>query len=131
MPSEMKTPEHPKIDRFVRTLDHRLRLETLAYRRTFLPPRLIDLFKKLRVLAKPLAQSGAMALTALVIILTISATPAARFGTPATPTSSALAAPDHDAVVDSDVSFFDYLPPGDLQAIRVADNPDIAPIVFE
>jgi hypothetical protein len=42
-----------------------------------------------------------------------------------------LSAPDHESVVDSDVSFLDYLPPGDLQAIRVADNLDIAPIVFE
>lgn len=131
MPSEMRTPEHPKIDRFIETLDHRLRLETLAHRRAFLPPLLIDLFRKLRVLAKPLAQSGAMALTALVIIVAISATPAARLGAPVAPGSTPLAAPDHQAVVESDVSFFDYLPPGDLQAIRVADNPDIAPIVFE
>lgn len=131
MPSEMRIPEHPKIDRFVETLDHRLRLETLAYRRAFLPPRLIDLFKKLRVLAKPLAQSGAMALTALVIIVAISATPAARLGTPAAPASSPLAAPNHDAVVESDISFFDHLPQGDLQAIRVADNLDIAAVVFE
>lgn len=130
MHSEMRTPEPPKITRFVETLDHRLRLETLAYRRSFLPPLVVDLFRKLRVLAKPLAQSGAMALTALVIIVGISATPAARLGTPVATGSAPLAAPDH-AVVDSDVSFFDYLPPGDLQAIRVADILDIGPIVFE
>lgn len=131
MRSEMRIPEHPKIDRFVETLDHRLRLEALVYRRAFLPPRLIDLFKRLRVLAKPLAQSGAMALTALVIIVAISATPAARLGTPAAPAASPLAAPDHNAVVDSDFSLFDFLPPDDLQAIRVSDNLDIAPSVFE
>lgn len=127
MPSEWRTPEPPKIDRFVETLDHRLRLETLAYRRAFLPPQLVDLLRKLRVLAKPIAQSGAMALTALVIIVAISATPAARLGTPAAPAASPLAAPDHDAVVDSDFSFVDYLPADDLQAIRVADNLDITP----
>jgi hypothetical protein len=131
MRSEMRIPEHPKIDRFVETLDHRLRLEALVYRRAFLPRRLIDLFKKLRVLAKPLAQSGAMALTALVIIVAISATPAARLGTPAAPAASPLAAPDHNAVVDSDFSFFDFLPPDDLQAIRVSDNLDIASAVSE
>jgi hypothetical protein len=129
--TQFRIPEHPKIDRFVETLDHRLRLEALVYRRAFLPRRLIDLFKKLRVLAKPLAQSGAMALTALVIIVAISATPAARLGTPAAPAASPLAAPDHNAVVDSDFSFFDFLPPDDLQAIRVSDNLDIAPAVHE
>ncbi|MEX1093534.1 MAG: hypothetical protein WEF28_10310 [Acidimicrobiia bacterium] len=127
MPSEWRTPEPPKIDRFVETLDHRLRLETLAYRRAFLPPQLVDLIRKLRVLAKPIAQSGAMALTALVIIVAISATPAARLGTPLTPGSAPLAAPDHEAIVNSDISLFDYLPPGDVQAIRVADNLDITP----
>lgn len=131
MSSEMRTPPSPKIDRFVETLDERLRLETLAYRRAFLPPRLVDLVRKLKVLAKPLAQSGAMALTALVIIVAISATPAARLGSPVVPDSAPLAAPDRGVLVESDISFFDYLPPGDLQAIRVADNPDIAPIVSE
>ena len=131
MHSEMRTPPAPKIDRFVETLDERLRLETLAYRRAFLPPLLVDLVRKLKVLAKPLAQSGAMALTALVIIVAISATPAARLGNPVVPDSAPLAAPDRGALVESDISFFDYLPPGDLQAIRVADNPDIAPIVSE
>jgi hypothetical protein len=127
----MRIPEHPKIDRFVETLDQRLRHEALVYSRAFLPPRLIDLFNKLRVLAKPLAQSGAMALTALVVIVAISATPAARLGTPAAPAASPLAAPDHNAVVDSDLSLFDFLPPDDLQAIRVSDNLDIASAVFE
>jgi hypothetical protein len=131
MHSEMRTPQSPNIDRFVETLDERLRLETLAYRRAYLPPRLVDLVRKLKVLAKPLAQSGAMALTALVIIVAISATPAARLGSPVVPDSAPLAAPDRGTVVDSDISFFDYLPPSDLQAIRVADNPDIAPIVSE
>ncbi len=131
MPSEMRTAPPPKIDRFVETLDERLRLETLAYRRAFLPPRLADVFRRLKVLAKPLAQSGAMALTALVVIVAISATPAARLGNPVAPDSSPLAAPNQNAVVDSDISFFDYLPSGDLQAIRVADNLDIAPTVSE
>lgn len=131
MPSEVRTPEPPRIDRFVETLDQRLRLETLAHRRAFLPPRMVDLFKKLKVLAKPLAQSGAMALTALVVIVAISAAPAARIGTPVASGPAPLAAPDHDAVVASDITLFDYLPPGDLQAIRVADNLDIALIVSE
>lgn len=131
MPSEMRTPKTPKIDRFIETLDHRLRLETIAFRRTFLPPLLVDFVRKLKVLAKPLAQSGAMALTALVIIVAISATPAARLGTPLSPGSAPLAAPDHNAVVQSDISLFDYLPPGDVQAIRIADILDITPIVSE
>ncbi|CAN5822624.1 hypothetical protein BH23ACT4_BH23ACT4_11360 [soil metagenome] len=130
MPSDMSTPPSPKIDRFVDTLDERLRLETLAYRRAFLSPRLFNVFRKLKVLAKPLAQSGALALTALVVIVAISATPAARLGNPVVP-DSPLAAPNQNAVVDSDISFFDYLPPGDFQAIRVADNPDIAPVIYE
>ncbi|MEX1037420.1 MAG: hypothetical protein WDZ96_01030 [Acidimicrobiia bacterium] len=131
MRSEMRRPEPPNIDRFVETLDHRLRLETLAYRRSYPPPRLVDLFRKLKVLAKPLAQSGAMALTALVVIVAISATPAARLSVPVTSGSTPLAAPDHTAVEQSDINFFDYLPPGDLQAIRNADNSDTTPIVFE
>lgn len=127
MPSDWRTPEPPKIDKFVETLDHRLRLETLAYRRAFLPPQLVDLLRKLKVLAKPIAQSGAMALTALVLIVAISATPAARLGTPATPASTPLAAPNHDAIIKSDISLLDSLSPGDIQAIRVADNLDITP----
>ncbi len=131
MRSEWRTPEPPKIERFVETLDHRLRLETLAYRRAFLPPQLVDVLRRLKVLAKPIAQSGALALTALVIIVAISATPAARLGSPLAPGSSPLAAPDHHAIVDSDISLFDYLPAVDVQAIRFADNLDIAPTEFE
>jgi hypothetical protein len=131
MPSDWRTPEPPKIDRFVETLDERLRLETLAYRRTFLPPKLVDVIRKLKVLAKPIAQSGAMALTALVIIVAISATPAARLGTPVAPGSTPLAAPDRTAIVNSDSSFLDSLPPGDIQAIRDTDNLDITPGLSE
>lgn len=127
MPSEWRTPEAPKIERFVETLDERLRLETLAYSRAFLPPKLVDVIRKLKVLAKPIAQSGAMALTALVIIVAISATPAARLGSPVASGSTPLAGPDHSAIVDSHRSLLDYLPPGDIQAIRDADNPDITP----
>jgi hypothetical protein len=131
MHSEMRRPDPPKIDRFVETLDRRLRLETLAYRRAYLPPSILNLFRKLKVLAKPLAQSGAMALTALVIIVAISATPAARLGVPVSSGTTPLAAPSPAALVDSDVNYLDYLPAGDLLAIRNADISDIGPIAAE
>ena len=131
MHSEMQRPELPKIDRFVETLDRRLRLETLAYRRAYLPPSIRNLFAKLKVLAKPLAQSGAMALTALVIIVAISATPAARLGVPISSGTTPLAAPSQTTLVDSDVNYLDYLPAGDLLAIRNADISDIGSIAAE
>jgi hypothetical protein len=131
MHSEMQRPEPPKIDRFVETLDSRLRLETLAYRRAYLPPSIRNLFAKLKVLAKPLAQSGAMALTALVIIVAISATPAARLGVPISSGTTPLAAPSQTNLVDSDVNYLDYLPAGDLLAIRNADISDIGSIAAE
>jgi hypothetical protein len=130
----MRRPDPPKIDRFVETLDRRLRLETLAYRRAYLPPSIMNLFRKLKVLAKPLAQSGAMALTALVIIVAISAAPAARLGVPVSSGTAPLAAPSPAALGDSDVNYLgylDYLPAGDLLAIRNADISDIGPIAAE
>jgi hypothetical protein len=131
MHSEMRRPEPPKIDRFIETLDRRLRLETLAYRRAYLPPSILNVFRKLKLLAKPLAQSGAMALTALVIIVAISATPAARLGVPVSSGTTPLAAPSPAALTDSNVSYLDYLPAGDLLAFRNADISDIGQIAAE
>ncbi len=131
MPSEMRQPDHPSIDRFVDSLDARLRAEAKAHKRA-IPPRFIStLSRRLKALAKPLAQSGAMALTALVVILAISATPAARSGDLVVPRSTPLAAPNPQALVESDLEFIDYLPPGDTLAIREADNSDIVDLLPE
>lgn len=131
MQSEMRRPEHPMIDRYADALDERLRAAAVAHRRQIPPRWLTTLLRRLRALGKPLAQSGAMALTALVVIVAISATPAARSGDLVTPWSTPLAAPDQDEVIESDLSFVDYLPPGDFLAIRDADNLDIPDLAAE
>jgi hypothetical protein len=136
MQSEMRRPAHPEIDRFADTLDKRLRLEARAHRRSIPPPFVMDFFRRLKALAKPLAQSGAMALTALVVIVAISATPAARNGDLVTPRSTPLAAPSPVELIESNFSYLDYLPASDLLgpdtlAVREPDNSDIPPIEAE
>lgn len=131
MQSEMRRPEMPPIDRYVEAVDERLRAEIRVHRRSIPPPWLISLFRHLKGLAKPLAQSGAMALTALVVIVAISATPAARSGDLVAPRTGPLAAPNEAALVESDLSFRDYLPAGDTLAIQEADISDIGDDVAE
>ena len=131
MPSEMRIPEIPEIDRFKDTLEERLRLEVLSYRRAALPRVVFVVFGKLKALAKPLAQSGAMALTALAVIVAISATPAARSGDLVTPAATPLAAPSSQQLIESDSQFVDFLPADDTIAIQEADISDIASLGAE
>lgn len=124
MPSEMRRPELPDIDRFINALDMRLRTEVSGTRRS-IPPRFVyNLAHIVKKLAKPLAQSGAMALTGLAVIIAVGATPAARIGDLANPLATPLAAPNQTALIESDSAFLDYLPEDDILAVQEADIPD-------
>lgn len=126
MPSEMRRPEIPNIDRFINRLDERLRLEAVHISRAVPPWGVTSLLHKMRKLIKPLAQSGAMAMTALAVIIAIGATPAATTGDLATPRSTPLAAPNETALVQSDRNFIDYLPADDILALTAIQEADIS-----
>lgn len=131
MLSEMRKPELPELDRFKANLDSRLRDEVGNQQRFILPGTLFRLGRYLRALVKPLLQSGAMALTAIAVIIAISATPAATIGDLVVPAETPLAAPDVAAVDASDHQFVDFLPQDDVLALQKADNSDIASVVME
>jgi hypothetical protein len=95
---------------FKATLDARLRLEVAEQKRAIFPLSLKILTHRLKMLAKPLLQSGAMAMTAIVIIIAISATPAATTGDLDIPIAAPLSAPDVRTLTESDASFHDQLP---------------------
>ncbi len=131
MPSEMRRPEMPDLDHFINALDRRLRTEVVAARRAVPPRGLYALLNTLRKLAKPLAQSGAMALTGLAVIVAIGATPAARTSDLVHPISAPLASPNDQALIESDMAFVYYLPEDDILAVQEADNPDTPTLVTE
>jgi hypothetical protein len=130
MPSEMRRPSTIEIPEFTRDLDILLRNQVPEQRRAILPTGVQTFARRLSVLVKPLLQSGAMALTALAVIIAVSAVPAATTGL-STPTAGPLAAPNPYALIESDSNFVDYLPNDDLLAIQEADNSDIDPSLAE
>lgn len=117
MQSEMRRPEMPDIDRYLDTVDQRLRAETQAHRRAIPPYWMPAVARLLRALAKPLAQSGAMAITALAIILAMSATPSARPLQSQAPSSAPLASPSQIAVFDGDGGLRAFLNPDEVMAV--------------
>jgi len=131
MHSEMRIPEVPPMEHFKSTLDARLRVEITRQRRAIFPAAVRGLVHHLRSLIKPLLQSGALAMTAIVVIIAISATPAATTGDNETPRAAPLATPDVRSLVDSDSTFRDYLPADDILAVQKPDNSDIPFIGME
>ncbi|HEY5890019.1 MAG TPA: hypothetical protein VIW94_04895 [Acidimicrobiia bacterium] len=131
MHSEMHTPEVPPMEHFKLTLDARLRIEVARQKRAIFPSAVTGLVHHLRSLIKPLLQSGAMAMTAIVVIIAISATPAATTGDNEIPRAAPLAAPDVRTLVDSDSTFRDFLPADDVLAVQKPDNSDIAYLGME
>jgi len=127
----MRVPELPQLEQFKRTLDSRLRAEAAKQTRVVFPRRILAVSRRLRALIKPLLQSGAMAMTAIVIIIAISAAPAATTGDLEIPLASPLAAPNVQALTNSDAEFFDLLPADDVLAVQKPDNSDIVAIGME
>lgn len=130
MPSEMRRPAAINVDDFVAALDVRLRVEVGLSRRWALPDHLKHPIRALRVVAKPMIQSGSMVLTALAVIIAVGAAPA----TVATRTELAtpLAAPSVSTdLTNESVIFTTLLPADDILAIRVADNPDTPSLTVE
>lgn len=131
MHSEMRIPEVPSMEHFKSTLDTRLRIEVSRQRRAIFPSFATSLVHHLRMLIKPLLQSGAMAMTAIVVIIAISATPAATTGDNEIPSAAPLAAPDVRTLVESDSTFRDFLPADDVLAVQKPDNSDIVTLDME
>ncbi|MCB1246939.1 MAG: hypothetical protein KDB69_06730 [Acidimicrobiia bacterium] len=118
----MRIPDTPDIRHFVDLLDERLRHETVSYRRSALPRRLSSFLARMRTLLKPLAQTGALALTAVLIIVAFSVAPSPNPG-PVPRPSDPLAAPETIVTPSRDVHFADALPPGDVLAMRDGVTP--------
>lgn len=116
MHSEMRVPAAPQLEHFKATLDTRLRFEVAQQKRAIFPAALTALTHRLKMLVKPLLQSGAMAMTAIVIIIGISATPAAITGDLDIPMAAPLSAPDARVLIESGASFLD-VPADDVLAI--------------
>jgi hypothetical protein len=129
--SEMRKPEVPDLDRYKERLDARLREEVGKQNRVVFPGAFFKLGRYMKALVKPLVQSGAMAMTAIAVIIAISATPAATVGDLVVPSETPLAAPDVDDLEASDSQFVDYLPAEDVLALQKADNSDISGLGME
>jgi len=130
MPSEMRRPATIDVNDFVAALDTRLRAEVGRTRRWAIPEQLRHPIRALRIIAKPMIQSGSMVLTALAVIIAIGATPTnvtrpAEFSSP-------LAAPSLSADLASDsVQVINLLPADDVLAVQVPDNSDTPPLTVE
>lgn len=121
MPSDMRRPDIPNLDHFYYVLENRLQTEVVAAKRFLLPKRLNALFIGLRKLAKPIAQSAAMALTGLAVIIAVGATPAATKGDLARPLTSPISAPSETEIVESDQAFLHRLSKEETLAVQEAD----------
>lgn len=124
MPSEMRRPDMPGIDHFLDALDVRLRTEVAATTRAIPPRRLYVLLHTLRRIGRPIAQSGAMALTGIAVIIAIGATPAANSGDLPGFLRTPVAVPSETALVESDSRFADRLPADAVLAVQKADIHD-------
>jgi hypothetical protein len=129
--SEMRKPEVPELDRYKSQLESRLLAEIAIQRRVIFPDMFTSIARHLKALVKPLVQSGAMAMTAIAVIIAVSATPAANLGDLVVPAETPLAAPSADELQASDSQIVDYLPPEDVFAMQIADNSDISPADME
>ena len=78
MPSEVRRPSEIRLDRFVDNLDARLRAEAVKTRRIRLPARVNVMLRALKVRALAVLQGGALALTALAVIVAVGIVPAVR-----------------------------------------------------
>lgn len=92
MHSEPRRPDPINLDRFVESLDERLRGEVTRVRRVVLPPRIRRFMRAVKVRALALAQGGALALTAFAVIVAVGLAPSIRGAQPTE--DSILAAPD-------------------------------------
>jgi hypothetical protein len=75
MHSEPRRPHHIHLDRYVETLDERLRQEVVRVRRAALPRRLNRLIRALKVRALAIVQGGTLALTAVAVIVAVGVAP--------------------------------------------------------
>lgn len=92
MPSEVRRPTEIRLDRFVDRLDERLRDEAVKTRRARLPVGLHAMLRAVKVRALAVLQGGALALTALAVIVAVGVVPAMR-PDGSTATNGPLAAP--------------------------------------
>lgn len=92
MHSEPRRPQHINLDRYIETLDERLRGEVGRVRRAVFPRRLNRLIRALKVRALAILQGGTLALTAMAVIVAVGVAPSFDSAT-VTETSSVLAAP--------------------------------------
>lgn len=90
MHSEARRPDHINLDRYVETLDERLRGEVGRIRRAILPDRVNRLIRAIKVRAFAIVQAGALALTAMAVIVAVGIAPTLTSET--VPEESALVA---------------------------------------
>lgn len=92
MRSDARRPSEIRLDRFVEQLDAHLREEAATIRRFALPESFHRLVRAVKVRALVLLQGGAMALTALAVLVAVGMAPAVTSPISAS-TSTPLAAP--------------------------------------
>lgn len=70
-------------------------------------------------------------MTAIVVIIAVSATPAAKTGDLDIPIAAPLSSPDVRAISVSDAEFLDLIPAEDVLAVQKPDNSDIVSAAME
>ena len=91
MHSEPRRPDSINLDRFIESLDERLRGEVKHTRRLVLPEGVRRLMRAFKIRALAFVQAGALALTAMAVIVAVGIAPSMR-AQPAD--DSVLAAPE-------------------------------------
>jgi hypothetical protein len=78
MRSEIRRPGHINLDHYVERVDARLRDEVKTIRRISLPRSFTKALRALKIRAMALLQGGAMALTAVAVMVAFGAAPALK-----------------------------------------------------
>ncbi len=76
MHSELRRPSSIHLDRFVAALDERLRHEVRVTRRVLVPIAVTRLIRSLKIRSMAFVQGGALALTALAVMVAVGIGPA-------------------------------------------------------